>query len=124
MSESLKEEDLVREKMIEIFGVSLEKKEVILKGTLQKWEADFVSDDGKIVGEIKTARFKGKAGTAIPRYLCSPYILLKNVNGAEERILVFTEESLHKHVMDNKEGQIVEYNGIDIQLIPIDKAIK
>lgn len=106
------------------FGTQLKKRNVNLFGTDIKWEADFVSDDGKIVGEVKTAKFKGKGGTAIPRNLCSPYILLKNVIGAEERILVFTEESLHKHVMRNKEGQIAKYNGIDIRLIPLDEGFK
>ena len=116
----LKKEAYVRELLSKRLGIPLEKRKVKLKGTNIEWEADFVSNDGKIVGEIKTADYKGKPGTAIPRNLCAPYILLENVVGAEKRILVFTEKNLFNHVMDNKEGQIAKYNGIDIQLILID----
>ncbi len=119
MSEEQIIEDLVRKKMIETLGVSLKKRKVILRGTLMKWEADFVSDDGLIVGEIKTADYKGKPGTAIPRNLCSPYILLKNTIGAQKRMLVYTKKALYEYVISSREGQIALCNGIEIILVEV-----
>ena len=116
ISERLRKEELIRVKLGKELEMEFKKQKVKLKGIEEEWEADLVSDDGTIVGEVKTASFGGKKGTAIPRNLCSPYILLKNVVGAKRRLLIYTEKSLLKHVMKSREGKLVKNDGIEIIL--------
>ena len=116
MSKRLEKEEIIRQRISQELGIPLEKRKVKLEGIEETWEADFVSKDGTIVGEIKTADFKGKAGTAIPRNLCCPYLLLKFTAGAKKRLLIFTEESLFVHVMKSKFGKLAKNDGIEIRL--------
>lgn len=119
MTEPYGKEEIIRERLKQELGINLQKRSVKLKGIDEEWKADFVSDDGTIVGEIKTAGFGGKGGTAIPRNLCSPYVFLKNAVGAKRRILVLTEKRLFEHVMESREGKLVENDGIEIILMEI-----
>ncbi len=110
-------EELIRLKLSRELGINFEKRKVKLEGIEEVWEADLVSDDGTIVGEVKTAGFKGKPGTAIPRNLCTPYIFLKNAVGAKRRLLIYTKKSLFEHVMKSREGKLVKNDGIEIILM-------
>ena len=119
MNEQLRKEELIREKLNKEYGKNFKKSKVKLEGIEEEWEADLVSDDGTIVGEIKTADYKGKPGTAIPRNLCSPYIFLKNAVGAKKRLLIYTKKKLYDHVIKSREGKLAINDGIEIILMEI-----
>ena len=119
MNERLNKEEIIRQRMSHELGVHLEKRKVKLEGIDAVWNADFVSSDGTIVGEIKTAEFRGKRGTAIPRNLCCPYLFLMHSEGAQKRFLIFTEESLYNHVKRSRFGKLAEKDGIIIKLMKL-----
>ena len=73
----------------------------------------------QLLGKLKQLRLRGKEGTAIPRNLCCPYLLLKFTVGAKRRILVYTEKSLYKHVMSSKFGKLAKNDGIEIKLVEL-----
>ncbi len=119
MTDRLRKEELIREKLRQEFGMNFKKRKVKLEGIEEEWEADLVSDDGTIVGEVKTAGFKGIPGTAIPRYLLHPYMFLKHVVGAKKWILIYTHRGLFEHVMNSREGKLAMNDGIEIRHIEL-----
>ena len=116
-----KKEEEIRNELSKYFGMKLEKKAVKLKGTEKTWEADFVSEDGSIVGEIKTADFKGIKTSAIARNICCPYLYLFNTIGAKRRILILTKKRLYDLIKERREGEIALNSGIEIYLWKHDK---
>lgn len=69
-----------------------------------KWGGQFafdaVSQDGKIVGLVSTSAARtagGKAAIAKFQKLKADALYLLNVNGAEQLLMIFTEDSMLKH---------------------------
>jgi len=116
-----KNEIIVRKKLEEIIGVLLPKRRLVVgydaKGFPKTHEFDLVSDDGKIVGEIKSS--KSISETSYKAALVDCLYLAKI--RANRRMLVLTDEEFLRYFKRRAGGLISPE--IDVMLIRTDKSV-
>lgn len=116
-----KKEEYVRKVLSKKFGVKLKECKVPLRGTTETYKFDLVSPDRFIVGEVKGAKYKGgNKSTALAR-LSDACMFLLHAEGARKRLLVLTEKSLYDLFISERQGQMVEADGIEIMLMGVKK---
>jgi len=108
-------ETIVRKIIEKIFGMPLPKRKLIVgydtKGFPRTHEFDLVSDDGKVIGEIKSS--KSISETSYKAALADCLYLIRTQ--AQKRMLVLTNEEFYKYFKDRAEGLIS--SEIDVMLI-------
>ncbi len=122
VSSGIDAEERVRKKLEEQLGVSLQKKRIpVVEGV--EHEFDFVSEDGSIIGEIKTSG-EGRSGLNHSRFqtifgdFSRDCLLLLAQRNARKRIFVITDEVVCKRFQGTQYGKAAQALGIDIQWIP------
>lgn len=113
-------ENYVREILSKEFGVRLQECKVPLLGTNEGYKFDLVSPDGFIVGEIKSQVYSmpsGRKPHAKIAHVSEACLLLLDAKGAKRRLLVFTDKEFYEQYKKNRQGQIAEFNGIELILI-------
>lgn len=111
----LEREAKVRRELEEKLEIKLERRMVSLRGSDKLWEADLVSEDSSIVGEIKTAGYKGRKSTIMSRLTEACYFL-SHVLEAERRLLILTDKGLYDLFISERQGQMAKADGIEIIL--------
>jgi hypothetical protein len=117
----LKKEADVRSRLSRNFG-PLTKRKMKLAGG-EEHECDFVSADGRIVGEIKTSepnkqKLSSKAlRTATLGDISRDCLLLLGTK-ARKRILVLTNRVVYRRFIASKYGKVAKELGIDIRHVP------
>jgi hypothetical protein len=114
------DEDNVRIIMSRQIGVPLMESEVHLKGIDDVYRFDMVSPDGKIVGEIKTYTWElpsgGRPAAKIAHSSEACFFLLM-AEGADRRLLVFTNHEFYENFRTLRQCKLAEANGIEIILV-------
>ena len=111
-------EKSVRQVLERRFRVSLEEKNVSLRGTDSSYRFDLVSPDGKIVGEIKTYTIgKRKMPHAKIAHTSDAALFLLHAKGAKKRLLVLTDPSFYRLYLRTRQGQMVQHDGVTLELI-------
>ena len=100
-------------------GESFEQRVVPLVGADRGYKFDLVSSDGTIVGEVKTAEYKGgNKSTAVAR-LSDACLLLLGAKGAKKKMLILTDKRLFELFREERQGRIAAKNGIEIRLVKV-----
>ena len=109
MISPLDKEARVREKLEAEFGMPFSKKKLSLKnkksdGSIIIHEFDLVSEDGKIVGEVKAYKYteKAQSNTRRPRAMvdCRYLELVK----ADKKLLILTDREFHGKFTNDSDG--------------------
>jgi len=114
-------EALVRNTLSQMYPVLLEKKNLPSRigrsdGSVKWLEFDLVSEDGKIVGEVKSQRYNHKArgNTLIPRAMLDCHRL--GLVEAERKLMIFTDRAYYEAFREDSDGLI---EGIEILLVEV-----
>ena len=117
----LSQEGRVRKKLEEEFGVSLHKKRIqVVEGV--EHEFDFVSEDGSIIGEVKTSG-EGRSGLNQSRFqtifgdISRDSLLLLAQRNAKKRIFVLTDETVYRRFQGSQYGKAAQALGIELRYI-------
>lgn len=117
----LSQEEKVRKKLEEEFGVSLRKKRIqVVEGV--EHEFDFVSEDGLIIGEVKTSG-EGRSGLNQNRFqtifgdISRDCLLLLAQRNAKKRIFVLTDETVYRRFQGSQYGKAAQALGIELRYI-------
>lgn len=117
----LSEEEKVRKKLEDELGVSLHKKRIqVVEGV--EHEFDFVSEDGSIIGEVKTSG-AGRSGLTHNRFqtifgdISRDCLLLLAQRNAKKRIFVLTDETVYNRFQGSQYGKAAQALGIEIRRI-------
>ena len=98
-------EEFVRTKLGEMFGTIFRKQKLLVgydsKNRPKVHEFDLVSDDMRIIGEIKS----GRCISENYRSALVDCFYLSKVK-AQTKLMVFTDKKLYEHFKDNSEGLI------------------
>jgi len=120
----LSQEERVRRKLEEEFGVPLHKKRIqVVEGI--EHEFDFVSEDGSIIGEVKTSG-AGRSGLTHNRFqtifgdISRDCLLLLAYRRAKKRIFVLTDETVRRRFQASQYGKAAQALGIDIKSVQVD----
>lgn len=117
-------ETRVREKIGARLGKPLFKKRLELTPGLVH-EFDFVSEDGTVVGEVKTSETNKQRPdsqnlrTAQLGDFCRDCSLLLAARKASERIFVLTDKTVYERFLTTEYGKAAKILGIDIQHVPV-----
>lgn len=116
-----KKEEHIRSMLSRKFGVKLEKRKVPLRGTDNKtYEFDLVSNDGSIVGEIKTYTCKAKRFPYAKIAHTSEACLFLSHTDAKKKLLVLTDKDFYKLFTEdprgNRQAEMAKADGIQIIL--------
>jgi len=117
----LSQEERVRKKLEEEYGVSLPKKRIQVVEGLEH-EFDLVSEDGSIIGECKTSG-AGRSGLTHNRFqtifgdISRDCLLLLAHRIAKKRIFVLTDETVYRRFQGSQYGKAAQALGIDIRLV-------
>ena len=126
VSNGLNAEEKVREKLAQELGIALYKKRIQVIGGVEH-EFDFVSEDGSIIGEIKTSG-EGRSGLNHNRFqtifgdFSRDCLLLLAQRTARKRIFVITDEVVCKRSQATQYGKAAQALGIDIRCIQADSG--
>ena len=122
----LSQEERVRKKLEEEFGMPLHKKRIqVVEGV--EHEFDFVSEDGSIIGEVKTSG-AGRSGLTHNRFqtifgdISRDCLLLLAQRRAKKRMFVLTDETVYKRFQGSQYGKAAQALGIDIRLVQADSG--
>lgn len=117
MLRPLEKEARVREILSKEFGVAFSKKKLPLKTRKAPHEFDLVSEDGKIIGEVKSDKHtdKGFPTTRFPRaMLACRYLELVN---AERKLMIFTDREFYAKFRQKSSGLLID--NIEIRLVEL-----
>ena len=124
VSSGISAEEKVRKKLERELGVALYKKRIqIIEGV--EHEFDFVSEDGSIIGEVKTSG-EGRSGLTHNRFqtifgdISRDCLLLLAQKGAKKRIFVLTDETVSRRFQGSQYGKAAQALGIELRYIPAD----
>lgn len=115
-----RKENHVRKILSERFNVNFKERKVPLLGSTKGYKFDLVSPDASVVGEIKTQVYSmpsGRIPYAKIAHVSEACLLLINAKDAKRRLLVFTDREFYEEYKKTRQGQIVEFNGIELILI-------
>ncbi len=126
MISQLRKEDRVRRKLSEELGVALHKKTLdVVEGVPHEY--DLVSDDGSIIGEVKTS---GDSDTGVEKTFTDSRLkaifgdfsrdclLLLAHTGARKRIFALTNEFVCNEFRNSEFGRSAIALGIDVKHVP------
>ena len=126
VSSGINAEEKVRKKLEEEFGVALNKKRIqVVEGV--EHEFDFVSEDGSIIGEVKTSG-AGRSGLTHNRFqtifgdISRDCLLLLAQKRAKKRIFVLTDETVCRRFQASQYGKAAYALGIDIRYVQADSG--
>ena len=117
-----KKEEHVRKVLSEKFGVKFEEHEVPLRGTDKPYRFDLVSPDGSIIGEVKTyvsPTKSEKKPSAKIAHASEGCLFLVHAEGAKRRLLILTDRNFYTLYKNERQGQMVEADGIEIMLVEV-----
>ncbi len=119
MLQPLEKEAKVRELLGKEFGVGFIKKRLSLRtGILH--EFDLVSHDGKIVGEVTSAKHTEKAypNTRFPRAMLACRYL--EMVDAERKLMIFTDKQFYENFKEDSQGLL--FGNIEIRVSRVGEA--
>lgn len=126
VSSGISAEEKVRKKLERELGVALYKKRIqIIEGV--EHEFDFVSEDGSIIGEVKTSG-EGRSGLTHKRFqtifgdISRDCLLLLALRRAKKRMFVLTDETVYRRFQGSQYGKAAQALGIDIRLVQADSG--
>lgn len=124
VSRWLEKEAYVREALGKEFGIKLVERKVPLRGTNKGYKFDLVSPDGSIVGEVKSYVYSLPSGgrpSAKIAHASEACLFLMHAEGAKRKLLVFTVREFYENYKRERQGQIAEFNGIELILVEINE---
>ena len=112
--------------MEEELGVPLQKKRIqVVEGV--EHEFDFVSEDGSIIGEVKTSG-EGRIGITHNRFqtifgdISRDCLLLLAHSRAKKRFFVLTDETVYGRFRASQYGKAAQALGIEIRHLQLDSS--
>lgn len=117
--ERKEKENKVRRKLEKEFNTRLPETTLPLPGGTQH-TFDLVSQDRKIIGEIKTSepnkmRKTDRLRSATYGDLCRDCLLLLYPRRAKHRIMILTDNTVREKFIKSRYGQVAKAKGIDIR---------
>ena len=115
-----KKENFVRKVLSKRYGAIFEEREVHLLGTKKGYKFDLVSSDGSIVGEVKSYVYSMPSGgrpSGKIAHASEACLFLMHAKGAKRKLLIFTDKEFFENYKKERQGQIAEFNGIELILV-------
>jgi len=107
--EALKKEELVRRIVSCEYGVTFTKRALKIGPRKILHEFDLVSEDGKVVGEVKTDKYTSPQtfhSTRFPRAMLDCRYL--ELADAEKRLIVFTDQAFYEAFVKKAQGLVMK----------------